>query len=420
MGWPERTPALARFYPTSVLVTAFDIIFFWVARMMMMGLRFMGEVPFRDVYIHAIVRDAEGQKMSKSKGNVIDPLTVIDEFGCDAFRFTLAAFAAMGRDVRLSNDRIAGYRNFINKLWNAARFVEIKREGVATTCRLPDDPKLIVSKWIRSRLASAIEDVREAIESYRFNDAAGRIYTFIWHEYCDWYIEIAKIALEESADAKAETLAMLTGVLEQALRLLHPIAPFVTEELWQSLPAAGRADGSIMRAAYPEPHASWRQPDADAEMEAVIDVVRSARNIRSEMNIPMKADLDLWVGEGPARAIVTRHADLVKRLGRIGRVHIDGAAPHGSATAVAASTEISIPIAEHVDLKAEAARLKKEIQRLAGEIGKLEGKLGNASFIERAPVEVVEKDRARLQNSIDERTTLERSLERVVAMGGAS
>jgi valyl-tRNA synthetase len=326
----------------------------------------------------------------------------------------------MGRDVRLSNERIAGYRNFVNKLWNAARFVEIKREGEATTCRLPDDPKLIVSKWIRSRLASAIEDVREAIEGYRFNDAAGRIYTFIWHEYCDWYIEIAKIALEESEEAKTETLAMLTGVLEQALRLLHPIAPFVTEELWQSLPAAGRADGSIMRATYPEPHASWRQPDADAEMEAVIDVVRSARNIRSEMNIPMKADLDLWVGEGPARAIVTRHSDLVKRLGRIGRVHIDGAAPHGSATAVAAGTEISIPIAEHVDLKAESARLKKEIQRLGQEIGKLEGKLGNASFIERAPAEVVEKDRTRLQNSIEERTTLERSLERVVAMGGAS
>jgi valyl-tRNA synthetase len=327
----------------------------------------------------------------------------------------------MGRDVRLSTERIAGYRNFINKLWNAARFVELKREGLSgTTCRIPEEPALVVSKWIRSRLASAIDDMRAAIEGYRFNDAAGRIYTFIWHEYCDWYIEIAKIALEESDEARTETLAMLTGVLEQALRLLHPIAPFVTEELWQSLPADGRAAGSIMRAGYPEPHAGWRQSDADAEMEAVIDVVRSARNIRAEMNIPMKADLDLWVGEGPARAIVTRHVDLVKRLARIGRVHIDGAAPHGSATAVAAGTEISIPIAEHVDLKAEAARLKKEIQRLAGEIGKLEGKLGNASFLERAPVEVVEKDRTRLQTSIEERATLERSLERVIAMGGSS
>jgi valyl-tRNA synthetase len=418
MGWPDKTETLARFYPTSVLVTAFDIIFFWVARMMMMGLHFMGQVPFRDVYIHALVRDAEGQKMSKSKGNVIDPLTVVDEYGADAFRFTLAAFAAMGRDVRISTERIAGYRNFINKLWNAARFVELKRDGGGGTCRLPDDPKLTASKWIRARLASAIDDVRAAIEGYRFNDAAARIYQFIWHEFCDWYIEIAKLALEESEDARRETLAVLTGVLEQTLRLLHPIAPFVTEELWQSLPQQGRATGSIMRAPFPQAPSHWREAEAEAEIAAVVDIVRAARNVRAEMNIAPKIELELWVGEGPARAVVARHADLVRRLARLGRVHLDGTAPRGAATAVAAGTEISIPIADHVDLAAEAARLAKEIARLGQEIGKLENKLGNASFVERAPVEVVEKDRARLQTSVDERATLQRSLERVVAAGG--
>ena len=426
MGWPDQTPTLARFYPTSVLVTAFDIIFFWVARMMMMGLHFMKEVPFRDVYIHALVRDAEGQKMSKSKGNVIDPLEIIDEYGADAFRFALTAFAAMGRDVRLSAERIAGYRNFVNKLWNAARFVELKRtsgpDGQQSigSCRLPAAPVLIASLWIRSRLASAIEDVRSALDGYRFNDAAARIYTFIWHDYCDWYIEIAKLSLEGSAEDRDETLSMLTGVIEHALRLLHPISPFVTEELWQSLPAEGRASGSIMRAAYPVAEASWRQPSADAEMEALIDIVRSARNIRAEMSISPKAELALWIGEGPARTVVTRHGELIKRLARIGDIHMDGHAPSGSATAVAAGTEIAIPIAEHVDLGAEAARLRKEISKLGQEIARLEGKLGNASFIERAPPEVIEKDRARLQTSVEERTTLERSLARVAAAGGAS
>jgi len=422
MGWPERTRTLARFYPTSVLVTAFDIIFFWVARMMMMGLHFMKEVPFRDVYIHALVRDAEGQKMSKSKGNVIDPLGVIDQFGADAFRFALAAFAAMGRDIRLSADRIEGYRNFVNKLWNAARFVDLKRAGSSTvaSCRLPAAPKLITSRWIRSRLAGAIEDVRAALDSYRFNDAAARIYTFIWHEYCDWYIEIAKLSLEESEEAREETLAMLSGVLEHALRLLHPISPFVTEELWQALPAEGRASGSIMRAAFPVAAPDWREAGADAEVEALIDIVRSARNIRAEMSISPKTELDLWVGEGPARNVVTRHGVLVKRLARIGTIHMDGRAPSGAATAVAAGTEISIPIAEHVDLGAESARLEKELAKLAQEISRLEGKLGNASFIERAPPEVIEKDRARLQASVEERDLLERSLARVAAAGGAA
>ncbi|MBI5506778.1 MAG: valine--tRNA ligase, partial [Deltaproteobacteria bacterium] len=318
MGWPERSEDLARFYPTSALVTGFDIIFFWVARMMMMGLRFMGEVPFRDIYIHALVRDEQGQKMSKSKGNVIDPLVIIDEYGADAFRFTLVAFAAMGRDVRLSVDRIGGYRNFVNKLWNAARFVALKREGRATTCQMPAAPRLGPNRWMRSQLAAVVEETRAALDAYRFNEAAQALYSFTWNTYCDWYIEIAKVLLDADEEAREETLQTLTAVLEQLLRLLHPLVPFVTEELWQELPAAGRSDDAaaqddaaaarganaaaaqdataaaqdanaaaqddaagatsfLMNAAYPAADPTWRDLDVDAAMDTLIEVVRSVR-----------------------------------------------------------------------------------------------------------------------------------------------
>ncbi len=421
MGWPDATDDLKRFYPTSALVTGFDIICFWVARMMMMGLRFMGEVPFKDIYIHALVRDEFGQKMSKSKGNVIDPLVIIDEFGADAFRFALAAFAAMGRDVRLSQDRISGYRNFVNKLWNAARFAAIKREGVETSVAMPERLELPANRWIRSRLASAIEDVRDALEGYRFNEAASRLYQFTWNEFCDWYIEISKVHLDGEEAERAETLQTLTATLEQLLRLLHPIIPFVTEEIWQELPTEGRAEGFVMNAAFPVVGEGWKDAAVDAEIATLIEAVRASRNIRAEMSIAPKIELELHVGEGAAAAVLRTHEALARRLARLGEVVYDGAGPAvGSATAVVAGTELQIPIAEHVDLGAEADRLKREIAKIDKELSRVGGKLTNEKFLARAPEEVVEKERGKQAEFEDERLKLVSSLERVTSMGAAT
>jgi valyl-tRNA synthetase len=420
-GWPEKTEDLARFYPTSVLVTAFDIIFFWVARMMMMGLRFMGEVPFRDVYIHALVRDEQGQKMSKSKGNVIDPLEIIDEYGADAFRFTLAAFAAMGRDVRLSVERIAGYRNFVNKLWNASRYTALKREGRTVGCAVPAAPRDVTARWIRSRLAHAVDDVRQALEGYRFNDAASRLYQFVWHEFCDWYIELSKVVLERGGSEADEALGTLTSVLEHALRLLHPIAPFVTEEIWQSLPAEGRsAVATIMVAPYPVYEESWVDDAADAEIGALIEAVRAVRNVRSEMGIKPNVELEAYVSPGPTAEVLVRHADSVRRLARITSLHVGEHAPAGCAVTVAAGAEIGIPIAGHVDLTAEAARLLKEIDKLDSEVARLDKKLANEAFVARAPAELVEQEREKREAFLAERDALGGSLARIQAIGGGS
>jgi len=417
-GWPDEAPDLARFYPTSTLVTGFDIIFFWVARMMMMGLRFMGDVPFRDVYIHALVRDEYGQKMSKSKGNVVDPLEIIDEYGADAFRFTLAAFAAMGRDIRLSENRLVGYRNFVNKLWNADRYVGMKREGHSVACTMPADMTTLPGRWIRSRLAAAVRDVREALDGYRFNDAASRLHDFVWHEFCDWYIELSKVLVDGDDEAAAETRQTLTAVLEQVLRLMHPVTPFVTEELWQQLPADGRAAGSIMRAPYPTAEPAWFDDEADATAATMIELVRAVRNIRAEMGIAPKVELELYVADGPAAEVVRANEDMVRRLARLRAVRYGEAAPDGAATAVAAATEVSVPVAEHVDLSAEAERLRKEIGRLDKELERLDKKLGNERFLANAPAEVVEQDRAKREDAAQKRDTLAASLERVEAIGG--
>jgi valyl-tRNA synthetase len=419
-GWPDRTEDLERFYPTAALVTGFDIIFFWVARMMMMGLRFMGDVPFRDVYIHALVRDEHGQKMSKSKGNVIDPLEIIDRYGADAFRFTLAAFAAMGRDIRMSEERISGYRNFVNKLWNAARFVGMKlADGGSCPCTVPEQPRTLAGRWIRSRLAAAIGDVRAALDGYRFNDAANRLYQFVWHEYCDWFIELSKVALEGRPAEREETRAMLLGILEQVLRLLHPFTPFVTEELWQALPAEGRSSGSVMRAPYPAVDPTWIDDEADAEVGNLIEVVRAVRNVRAEMNIGPGVDLNLYVGPGPAETTVRRNQALVARLARLGSVGYDGDVPTGCATAMPAGTQIWIPVAQHVDLAAETARLRKEVARITKEIERFNRKLGDAAFLQKAPAEIVEEQRTRLAASVAERDVLAGSLERMEAIGGS-
>ncbi|HEY2774438.1 MAG TPA: valine--tRNA ligase [Candidatus Binatia bacterium] len=419
MGWPGKTDDLARFYPTSALVTGFDIIFFWVARMMMLGLRFMGEVPFRDVYIHALVRDEHGQKMSKSKGNVIDPLVIVDEFGADAFRFTLVAFAAMGRDVRLSEERIAGYRNFVNKLWNAARFAALKREGAATSCAMPAEPRLLPNRWIRSRLAATIADTREALDNYRFNEAAQALYSFTWNEFCDWSIETSKVLLDGEDSAREETLATLTATLESLLRLLHPLIPFVTEELWQELPRDGRDGEMLITAAYPQAHAAWRDAAADEEMGALIDVVRSVRNIRAEMRIAPKVGLDLWIDDGRVAEIVRANEAMVRRLARIAGIRSGGAVPSGSAMAVVSGSQIAVPIAAHVDLVAEAERLRREIERAGQDVQRAAGKLANESFVARAREEVVEAERAKLAAAEQERAALQAAIARIEAIGAA-
>jgi len=427
MGWPERTPDLQRFYPTTVLVTGFDIIFFWVARMMMMGLKFMDEVPFRDVYIHALVRDEHGQKMSKSKGNVIDPLVIIDEYGADAFRFTLVAFAAMGRDVRLSEERIAGYRNFCNKLFNAARYVALKREGAAGALDGGAPSTMVAlslhNRWIRSRLAATIEETRAALDAYRFNEAAQSLYRFTWNEFCDWYIEISKVALDGDDAERAETLQTLESTLETLLRLLHPIIPFVTEELWQELPAGARTGGDgalLMTQPFPEPQPALRDAAVDARMETLIDVVRSVRNIRAEMRIAPKIELDLWLKEGEVADVVRENEPMARRLARLGAVHYGGSAPKGCATAVVAGSEIAVPIAEHVDLAAEAERLRKEIARVEKDLSRFTAKLADEKFRARAPEEIIEAELAKQAAAQQERETLRSSLVRVEQAGGAA
>jgi valyl-tRNA synthetase len=397
LGWPERTPELGVFYPTSCLVTGFDILFFWVARMAMLGLRFMGDVPFRHVYIHALVRDAEGQKMSKSKGNAIDPLTIMDQYGTDAFRFTLAALAAQGRDIRLAEERIEGYRNFANKIWNASRLVLTNLEGY--------DPKrakrgraAVADRWILSRLSSTVRAVRKALDAYRFNDAASAVYQFLWHELCDWYLEIAKRSLYQSEDpiARAVTQSTLVQALDITLRLLHPFMPFLSEEIWQRLPHRGE---SIMIAPFPKASRRGHDPEAERLMAPVIAIVGAIRAIRSESRIPPGAELTVTIKPGAEHSteIVTEAAPLIGTLARsVITVAPDAARPPQSAHALAGDAEVFVHLAGVVNLAAERNRLLKEIDKAEKEIAFVEGKLARPEFVERAPAEVVERERLRL------------------------
>ena len=397
LGWPDETPELKIFYPTSCLVTGFDIIFFWVARMAMLGLKFMGDVPFRHVYIHALVRDAEGQKMSKSKGNSIDPLTIMDTYGTDAFRFTLAAMAAQGRDIRLAEERIEGYRNFANKIWNASRLVLANLEDY--------DPKLakrgrpsVADRWILSRLAGTVTAVRRGLDTYRFNDAASAVYQFLWHELCDWYLEMAKRSLYQSEDpaTRAVTQSTLVQVLETTLRLLHPFMPFLSEEIWQRLPHRGE---SIMVAPFPKATRRQHDPEAERSMAPVIEIVSAIRAIRSESRISPGAELQVTIKPvtDSMTTTVTEAATLIGALAR-SRITVapEAARPPQSAHALASDAEVFVPLTGVVDLGAERSRLRKEIEKAEKEIAFVEGKLARPDFVERAPAEVVERERLRL------------------------
>ena len=412
MGWPEETSDLKRFYPTHTLVTGFDIIFFWVARMMMMGLHFTGEAPFKRVFINALVRDEKGQKMSKSKGNVIDPLVTIDEYGADAVRFTLTAMSGQGRDIKLSPQRIEGYRNFGTKLWNATRFCQMN-ECARVAGFDPASAKLTLSRWIRGEVHKCQAGVTAALEACAFDDAAGALYKFIWNTFCDWYIEFAKPILNgDDQAAKGEIRAMTAWVLDQAMILLHPVMPFITEELWNQT----GANGMLIAHAWPKFDASAIDPEADEEINWLVDLIGEIRSIRSEMNVPgsARAPLALSGASDATRERLVRHEDLILYLGRLSKVEIADAAP-GSVPFVAGEATAHLAIAEFIDLKAEEARLLKEIAAFDKDIEQTLKKLDNPAFVARAPEEVIEENRERLADAQGGKAKLAAALERLKA-----
>jgi valyl-tRNA synthetase len=397
LGWPQETKELARYYPTTALVTGFDIIFFWVARMMMMGLHFMKEVPFRDVYIHALVRDEAGAKMSKSKGNVMDPLGLIDEYGADALRFTLAAMAAQGRDIKLSTARVEGYRNFATKLWNAARFAEMNE-----CVRQKDfDPKAVeetLNRWIAGEVERTCAAVTSGIEAYKFNEAATAIYEFTWGTFCDWYLELAKPILNgEDAEAKAETRATAAWVLDQVLKLLHPFMPFITEELWARLVEVGVERASLLCLSSWPVFEGLADAQADEEIGWIVKLVSEVRSVRSEMNVPAGAKIPLvLIGANKAtRARAEIHEDTIERLARADSISFAKAPPPGSVQIVLGEATAALPLAGVIDMGAERTRLAREIAKVRAEIQKVDAKLANASFVAKAPPEVVEENRER-------------------------
>ncbi len=417
LGWPDETPELKRFYPTSALVTGFDIIFFWVARMMMMGLHFMDEVPFKDVYIHALVRDERGAKMSKSKGNVIDPLALIEEYGADALRFTLAAMAAQGRDIKLSTQRVEGYRNFATKLWNAARFVEFNGAGRVVGFD-PKSAKEILNRWIAHETAKAVREVTAAIEGYRFNEAAGAAYRFVWNVYCDWYVELSKPLLTgPDGAAKDETRATAAWALDEILKLLHPFMPFITEELWRvtaaGVPREGGERSSLLVLAPWPSLEDLEDDDAEAEIGWVIDLVTAIRSVRAEMNITAAIPVVLAGASAETRARADRWAEFIKRLARTGEITFADAAPQGSVQLLIRGEVAALPLKGVIDLDAERTRLQKEMQKAEADIKRVDAKLGNPQFLERAPEDVVEEEREKRQEAEGRRAKILEALERL-------
>jgi valyl-tRNA synthetase len=413
LGWPDQTAALEKYYPTSVLVTGWDILFFWVARMMMMGMHFMTEVPFRTVYLHGLVTDEKGQKMSKSKGNIIDPLELIDKYGADALRFTMASMAASnaGR-LRLATARVEGSRNFATKLWNATRFAEMNGAALPKGFD-PATAKLTVNKWMLGELARAGEAVDKAIGEFRLNDAATALYEFIWGVVCDWYVELTKPILQ-GADGpeKDETRAVTAFVLRETVKLLHPVMPFITEELWDKL-GHRTEHGMLIGQPWPAPAAT--DAVADAEMNWLVQLISDIRSARSELNVPAGAKLKLMVvgaNAGTQQRLDT-HRAAIERLARVEGIDMAAAAPKASLQIVLGEATYALPVGEVIDLKAEAARLEKEIKKLEDEVRKIDAKLGNANFVARAPEEVVEEQRERRAQAEQARARLSAALKRL-------
>ena len=444
LGWPDETPELRRYYPTNTLVTGFDIIFFWVARMMMMGLHFMKEVPFSTIYIHALVRDEKGAKMSKSKGNVIDPLHLVDEYGADALRFTLSAMAAQGRDIKLSTQRVEGYRNFATKFWNACRFAEMNG------CTLPPDfdptaAKQTLNRWIAHETSRVAREVTEGIEAYRFNDAANTIYRFVWNVYCDWYLELAKpVLMGEEGAAKAETRAMIAWARDQILKLLHPFMPFITEELWavtasregllvletwprevtaltdeqlSALALSGvdtdpRTAAVIAAAAEP---AEFSDPAAEAEIGWVVDLVTAIRSVRAEMNIPPATltPLVLAGASSETRERAPRWSDVVKRMARLSDISFADRAPEGAVQVLVRGEVAALPLKGVIDLSAERTRLEKEIAKAEADIKRVDAKLSNEKFVANAPEEIVEEEKEKREAAVARKQKIIEAMERL-------
>ncbi len=412
LGWPDKTAELARYYPTDVLVTGFDIIFFWVARMMMMGLHFMDDVPFRTIYIHALVRDEKGQKMSKAKGNVIDPLDLIGEYGTDALRFTLAAMAAQGRDIKLATNRVEGYRNFATKLWNAARYSQMNGATPVPGFQ-PTGLTQTVNRWVVGELAGTASKVADAIEAYKFNEAANALYQFIWGTFCDWYLEFTKPILNGADEAaKAETRASTAWVLDQSLHLLHPLMPFITEELWEQL-GEGRQT-RLISAAWPVFGPEIVDPAAQDEMDWVVRLISSVRSMRSEMNVPPAAQIELKLKDPSPQTVqrLAAHRDLLLRMGRLASIEpLQGTVPKQAVQAILNEATLILPLEGIVDLDKERVRLAKEVEKLAGEIKKIDAKLSNEQFVAKAPEEVIEEQRDRRDTATQARDKLQKALD---------
>jgi len=417
LGWPEDAADLKRFYPTSVLVTGYDIIYFWVARMIFTALEFTGEVPFKDVLIHGLVRDSEGRKMSKSLGNGVDPFDVIEKYGADAMRYMLSTTSSPGQDIRFRWERVEQARNFANKIWNASRFALMNLEGF-TAADIDLSGKLSTAdRWILHRLNETVQDVTRLIDSYEFGETGRALYNFIWDDLCDWYIEFSKLSLYgEDAEAKKTTQSVLAYVLDRTLRLMHPFMPFISEEIWQHLPHEGR---TITLASWPKFEPAFEAPDALAEMELLMEVIRSVRNIRAEVNVPMskKIELQLKPSNEGAKAILDRNVIYVQRFCNTSSLDIDSglAAPDKAMTAIVTGTELYLPLAGLIDIAQEVARLEKEITTLNGEVERIEKKLGNAGFMAKAPANVVEEEKAKLADYADKR---EKVIARLAEMKG--
>ena len=420
LGWPEQTSDLARFYPTHTLVTGFDIIFYWVARMMMMGLHFTGEVPFQRVFFNALVRDASGKKMSKSKGNVMDPLELVDDYGADALRFTLTAKSGQGRDIKLSTQRIEGYRNFGTKLWNAARFCQMN--GCARLADFdPASAESALNRWIIGETRKTAQAVTEALAGCGFDDAANLLYRFIWNTFCDWYVELSKPVLTGADEgARQDSQAVAAWVLDVILKLLHPIMPFLTEELWAQTAdlGAARPEGMLISALWPDLPASLVDPIAEAQIGLVIAAISEGRSVRAELNVPHSARPPLLVIEASQaqQAVLTAYASVIVQTLRVSELKLEAIAPEGAIPFVVEGATLALPVAAFIDLAAEKARLAKEIAGHAADIDRTARKLGNPDFVARAPEEVVEENRERLAEAEATRSKLESALRRLEAV----
>jgi len=413
LGWPENTPALKTFHSTDLMVTGHDIITFWVSRMIMMSLKFTDQVPFRKVYIHGLVTDADGQKMSKSKGNIIDPLKLIDAYGADALRFTLTAQAAQGRDVKLSESRVEGYRNFCTKIWNAARFCQMNE----CTPVVGFDPASVtqpINRWVIGKLKEASDSTEKAVKSYRYNDIADVLYHFTWGTFCDWYLELSKPILQgDDGAAKIETRATAAWVLDQILHLLHPVMPFMTEELWQQL--GDNRPYKLIQGQWPDLDAGLIDEAVNQEIDWLVRLITSIRAVRSEMNVPAGATIPLLYKGAGERTLknLDQHMDLLMRLARIESVEATDSIAKSDVQIVVDEATFVMPLADVIDISAEQARLEKEIAKIDAEIDKSDKKLGNESFIAKAPPEVIETERGRRDEAAGSRERLSEALERL-------